>query len=58
VSYILNRLLPVAPVASARTVEGYALILLQARGVRWAIVVVAGLTGSLTGLFPWLLHKA
>jgi hypothetical protein len=33
-------------------------ILLQARGVRWAIVAVAGLVGFLTGISHWLISKA
>jgi hypothetical protein len=33
-------------------------ILLQAKGVRWAIVVVSGLVGFLTGISHWLLSKS
>jgi hypothetical protein len=33
-------------------------ILLQARGVRWAIIAVSGLVGFLAGLSHWLLTKA
>ena len=33
-------------------------ILLQARGVRWAIVAVAGLVGFLTGISHWLIARA
>jgi hypothetical protein len=32
-------------------------ILLQARGVRWAIIAVSGLVGFLAGLSHWLLTK-
>ena len=33
-------------------------ILLQARGVRWVIVAVAGLVGFLTGISHWLIARA
>jgi hypothetical protein len=33
-------------------------ILLQARGVRWAIIVVSGLVGFVTGISHWLVFKA
>ena len=33
-------------------------ILLQARGVRWAIIAVSGLVGFLAGISHWLLAKA
>ena len=33
-------------------------ILLQARGVRWAIIAVSGLVGFLAGLSHWILTKA
>jgi hypothetical protein len=33
-------------------------ILLQARGVRWAIIVVSGLVGFLTDISHWLVSKA
>jgi hypothetical protein len=33
-------------------------ILLQARGVRWAIIAVAGLVGFLAGLSHWLITRA
>ena len=33
-------------------------ILLQARGVRWAIIAVAGLVGFLAGLSHWVIAKA
>jgi hypothetical protein len=33
-------------------------ILLQARGVRWAIIAVSGLVGFLTGISHWLVSKA
>jgi hypothetical protein len=42
---------------SAKVDEMHA-ILLQARGVRWAIIAVSGLVGFLTGLSHWLISKA
>ena len=33
-------------------------ILLQAKGVRWAVIAVSGLVGFLTGISHWLLSKA
>jgi hypothetical protein len=33
-------------------------ILLQARGVRWAIIAVAGLVGFLAGIAHWFVAKA
>ncbi|HEY1361498.1 MAG TPA: hypothetical protein VGF60_04590 [Xanthobacteraceae bacterium] len=33
-------------------------ILLQARGVRWAVIAVSGLVGFLAGILHWLLGKA
>jgi FtsP/CotA-like multicopper oxidase with cupredoxin domain len=33
-------------------------ILLQAKGVRWTIVVVSGLVGFVTGISHWLLSKS
>jgi hypothetical protein len=42
---------------SAKVDEMHA-ILLQARGVRWAIIVVSGLVGFLTGISHWLISKA
>ncbi|MGE5140468.1 MAG: hypothetical protein ACM3JD_13455 [Rudaea sp.] len=33
-------------------------ILLQARGVRWAVIAVSGLVGFLTGISHWLISKA
>jgi hypothetical protein len=33
-------------------------ILLQARGVRWAIIALAGLVGFLAGLSHWVIAKA
>jgi len=33
-------------------------ILLQARGVRWAIIAVAGLVGFLAGLSHWIIARA
>jgi hypothetical protein len=33
-------------------------ILLQASGVRWAVIAVSGLVGFLTGISHWLISKA
>ena len=33
-------------------------ILLQARGVRWAVIAVAALVGFLTGISRWFIAKA
>jgi hypothetical protein len=33
-------------------------ILVQARGVRWAVIAVSGLVGFLTGVSHWLIGKA
>jgi hypothetical protein len=33
-------------------------ILLQAKGVRWAVIAVAGLVGFVTGLSHWLLSRS
>jgi hypothetical protein len=33
-------------------------ILLQAKGVRWAIVVVSGLVGFFAGISHWFLSKS
>ena len=33
-------------------------ILIQARGVRWAIIAVSGLVGFLVGIAQWLVAKA
>jgi hypothetical protein len=33
-------------------------ILLQARGIRWAIIAVAGLVGFLVGIAQWFVAKA
>ena len=33
-------------------------ILLQARGVRWAIIALAGLVGFLAGLSHWVIARA
>jgi hypothetical protein len=33
-------------------------ILLQARGVRWAVIVVSGLVGFLAGISHWLISRA
>ena len=41
---------------SAKVDEMHA-ILLQAKGVRWAIIVVSGLVGFLAGLSHWLISK-
>jgi hypothetical protein len=32
-------------------------VLMQAKGVRWAIVAVAGLVGFLTGISHWLVSR-
>ena len=32
-------------------------ILLQARGVRWAVIAVSGLVGFLAGISHWLIGK-
>jgi hypothetical protein len=32
--------------------------LLQARGVRWAVIAVSGLVGFLAGISHWLISKA
>ena len=41
---------------SAKVDEMHA-ILLQAKGVRWAIIAVSGLVGFLVGLSHWLISK-
>jgi hypothetical protein len=41
---------------SAKVDEMHA-ILLQARGVRWAIIAVSGLVGFLIGIAHWLISK-
>ena len=33
-------------------------ILLQAKGVRWAVIAVAGLVGFVTGVSHWLLSRS
>jgi hypothetical protein len=33
-------------------------ILLQARGVRWAIIAVSGLVGFLLGIAHWIMSRA
>ena len=33
-------------------------VLMQAKGVRWAIVAVAGLVGFVTGISQWIISKA
>jgi hypothetical protein len=42
---------------SAKVDEMHA-VLTQAKGVRWAIVAVAGLVGFVTGISQWLMAKA
>ena len=42
---------------SAKVDEMHA-ILLQARGVRWAIIAVSGLVGFLVGISHWLISRA
>jgi hypothetical protein len=42
---------------SAKVDEMHA-ILLQARGVRWAVIAVSGLVGFLTGISHWLISRA
>jgi hypothetical protein len=42
---------------SAKVDEMHA-ILLQARGVRWAIIAVSGLVGFLTGISHWLIARS
>ncbi|MGZ3309464.1 MAG: hypothetical protein ACXU8R_13170 [Xanthobacteraceae bacterium] len=42
---------------SAKVDEMHA-ILLQARGVRWAIIAVSSLVGFLVGISHWLISKA
>ena len=42
---------------SAKVDEMHA-VLMQARGVRWAIIAVAGLVGFLAGLSHWLIARA
>jgi hypothetical protein len=42
---------------SAKVDEMHA-ILLQARGVRWAIIAVSGLVGFLTGVSHWLISRS
>jgi hypothetical protein len=32
-------------------------ILLQARGVRWAVIAVSGLVGFVTGISHWLISR-
>ena len=41
---------------SAKVDEMHA-ILLQARGVRWAVITVSGLVGFLAGVSHWLIGK-
>jgi len=33
-------------------------ILLQAKGVRWAVIALSGLVGFVTGISQWLISKA
>jgi hypothetical protein len=42
---------------SAKVNEMHA-ILLQAKGVRWAVIAVSGLVGFVTGISHWLISKA
>ena len=42
---------------SAKVDEMHA-ILLQAKGVCWAVIAVSGLVGFLTGISHWLVSKA
>jgi hypothetical protein len=42
---------------SAKVDEMHA-ILLQARGVRWAIIAVSGLVGFIAGISHWLISRA
>jgi hypothetical protein len=42
---------------SAKVDEMHA-ILLQARGVRWAVIAVSGLVGFLTGISHWFISRA
>jgi hypothetical protein len=42
---------------SAKVDEMHA-VLMQAKGVRWAIVAVAGVVGFVTGISQWLMAKA
>jgi hypothetical protein len=42
---------------SAKVDEMHA-ILLQARGVRWAVIAVSGLVGFLAGISHWLISRA
>ena len=42
---------------SAKVDEMHA-ILLQARGVRWAIIAVSGLVGFVIGISQWIIAKA
>jgi hypothetical protein len=41
---------------SAKVDEMHA-VLMQARGVRWAIIAVAGLVGFLAGLSHWVIAR-
>jgi hypothetical protein len=42
---------------SAKVDEMHA-ILLQARGVRWAVIAVSGLVGFLVGISHWFISRA
>jgi hypothetical protein len=42
---------------SAKVDEMHA-VLMQAKGVRWAVVAVAGVVGFVTGVSHWLIAKA
>jgi hypothetical protein len=41
----------------ASKVDDMHAILLQARGVRWAIIAVAGLVGFLAGISHWIIAR-
>jgi hypothetical protein len=41
----------------AAKVDEMRAVLMQAKGVRWAIIAVSSLVGFLTGLSHWLLSK-
>ena len=53
VSHVENELLRMAT-----KVDEMHAILLQAKGVRWAVIAVSGLVGFLTGISHWLISKA
>jgi hypothetical protein len=41
----------------SRKVDEMHAILLQARGVRWAVIAVSGVVGFLAGISHWLIGK-